>query len=150
MNFHIRPAGAGDITAINALVAAAFRKYVECIARKPEPMLTDYGKAIEEHQVWIAEIDGNRVGLLELVSQTDYLLIAAIAVSPDCQGAGLGKRLMAFAEAEAKRQGFSEVRLYTNERLTANLSFYARLGYRETHREPLPGGTRLVYMSKAV
>jgi hypothetical protein len=44
---------------------------------------------------------------------------------------------MAFAESEALRQGFSSLRLYTNEKMTENIAFYGRVGYRETGREIL-------------
>ncbi len=56
---------------------------------------------------------------------------------------------MSFVAAEAKRQGYGEVRLYTNERFTENLAFYVSLGYRETHHEPL-SDTDLVHMAELV
>ena len=87
--------------------------------------------------------------MLELVAQETSLLIQNVAVAPMQQRGGLGRRLMAFAEDEARRQGYAEVRLYTNEKFIASLGFYRSLGYRETHREPL-GGSELVHMVKAV
>jgi ribosomal protein S18 acetylase RimI-like enzyme len=72
-----------------------------------------------------------------------------IAVSPRCQGEGMGRQLMLFAEGEAKRQGYREIRLYTNERFTENIAIYARLGYRETRREQVPLGI-VVHMAKPV
>lgn len=145
----LRPAGLADIDAIEALVAAAFGNYVERIGRKPQPMLTDYRAALNEHQLWVLEQEEVPMAVLELVPRITYLLVATIAVSPPHQGSGVGRRLMAFAESEAKRQGCREVRLYTNERLTENLTFYARLGFHETHREPL-NGTSLVHMAKPI
>jgi hypothetical protein len=41
---------------------------------------------------------------------------ARIAVSPARQGLGLGRRLLAFAEAEALRRGYCEIRLYSIKR----------------------------------
>lgn len=34
----------------------------------------------------------------------------------------------------ARAQGLPELRLYTNEAMIENLDYYARRGYRETHR----------------
>ena len=53
------------------------------------------------------------------------------------------------AERDAVELGFSEVRLYTNEAMTENLSFYPRHGYRETGRA-VQDGFRRVYFSKTV
>ncbi|MBV9898154.1 MAG: GNAT family N-acetyltransferase, partial [Chloroflexi bacterium] len=55
------------------------------------------------------------------------------------QGRGLGKRLLEFAEGEAKRLGFSEVRLYTNALMTENRALYARVGYVEYERRDVDG-----------
>jgi hypothetical protein len=59
---------------------------------------------------------------------------------------------MSLAEEEARRLGLHKIRLYTNERLTENIAFYARLdnaedGRRphEEHRDPV-----LVFMSKSL
>lgn len=50
----------------------------------------------------------------------------------------MGRRLLAFAEAEAMRRGYSEVRLYTNVLMnvlmTENRRLYAAIGYEETGR----------------
>lgn len=144
----LRRAVPTDIEAIEELVTAAFSQYVDRIGRKPEPMLTDYRTAPMEHQLWVLASDYGLIAILELVSHATYLLIKTLAVTPLRQGTGLGRRLMTFAEAEAKRQGHSELRLYTNERLTENLRFYANLGYAARHREPVGGGTNLVHMVK--
>jgi GNAT superfamily N-acetyltransferase len=149
MSQNLRRANEADIAGIEALVSAAYGKYVERIGRKPKPMLTDYRSALANHQLWVLERDEVLVAVLELISAAAHVLIENVAVDPRCQGLGLGRQLMLFAESEAKRQGHHEIRLYTNERFTENLAIYATLGYRETHRELLHG-THLVHMSKPV
>jgi hypothetical protein len=42
----------------------------------------------------------------------------------------------------------TELRLFTGEHSHANLRLYRRLGYRETGRQPTPGGYDLVHLSK--
>jgi len=149
LNARLRIATEADVEAIERLVADAYGKYVERIGRKPRPMVADYHAAVVKNQFWLCEQKGAPIAVLELVAQESSLLVQNIAVSPTFQQAGLGRSLMRFAEAEARRQGYGEVRLYTNERLRENLKFYGSLGYRETHREAL-GGTELVHMMKAV
>ena len=143
----LRRARTEDAPAVTALVRSAYGKYVARISREPKPMTADYHAAIVTHQLWVLEEADALVAVLELIPSADHMLIENVAVEPARQGRGIGRRLMAFAEAEARRQGLSEMRLYTNDHFTENLALYARLGYRETDREPLKG-TALVHMAK--
>ncbi len=77
------------------------------------------------------------------------LLVWSVAVAPAAQGQGLGRALLAFAEAEARRRSCLTIRLFTNERFTEALALYRRLGYRETRREAYHGRT-LVHLQKAL
>jgi GNAT superfamily N-acetyltransferase len=52
--------------------------------------------------------------IIVLLPAPNYLLLDNIAVSPSRQGLGLGRQLLAFAEAEALRRGYREIRLYTH------------------------------------
>jgi ribosomal protein S18 acetylase RimI-like enzyme len=54
---------------------------------------------------------------------------------------------MAFAEQRARFLGLPEIRLYTHERMTANIAFYTRLGYDEVERRVEDGFAR-VFMRK--
>lgn len=144
----IRRAVRADSIALSALTAKAYAKFVDRIGRRPEPMKANYAKVIEAAQVWLAMEDEHCAGLLVLMPGADHLLIWSVAVDPRHQGRGLGRRLMALAEAEARRQGLGEIRLYTNELMTENIVFYERLGYQETERRPHADGGELVYLSK--
>jgi len=74
-------------------------------------------------------------------------LLDNIAVLPDCQGKGHVRALIAFAEAEARRRGWREIRLYTHALMTENIALYTRIGFAETHRVSEKGYDR-VYMTK--
>ena len=87
------------------------------------------------------------IGVIVLMSEEDSLLVENVAVSPAAQGNGYGRRLMEFAEQQARSRGLSRLTLYTNEIMTENLVIYSRLGYRETARRT-EGGYRRVYMEK--
>jgi ribosomal protein S18 acetylase RimI-like enzyme len=82
-----------------------------------------------------------------LLGKPDHLLLDNIAVRPDRQGAGLGRRLIAFAEADARRRGFAELRLYTHVTMVENIALYKRAGFFETGRGQDSGYDR-VFMSK--
>jgi ribosomal protein S18 acetylase RimI-like enzyme len=83
-----------------------------------------------------------------LIDQDGHLLLDNIAVAPEAQGEGLGKKLVAFAESEALRRGFTELRLYTNEKMTENLTLYPRLGFEETHRGRQAGYDRVFFRKR--
>jgi ribosomal protein S18 acetylase RimI-like enzyme len=97
--------------------------------------------------VWVIEEGTSIVGILVLLPRPDHLLLDNIAVAPSHQGFGFGRRLLAFAEAEATRRGYCEIRLYTHETMTENQRLYAAIGYEETGRGTEAGYER-VFMRK--
>lgn len=144
----LRLAGPADADAIRRLVHAAYAHYEPLLGRTPMPMLTDYDAAVRDHQVWVVDSpDGALVGVLELVDRGDHLWIDNVAVDPAWQGRGLGRRLLTFADHEARRRNLPRLGLLTNELYVANIAMYERYGYRETHREPHLG-TDLVHFRK--
>ena len=85
--------------------------------------------------------------IIVLLPALNYLLLDDIAVSPNRQGVGLGRRLLAFAETEALRRGYREIRLYTHQTMVENQRLYASIGYQETGRGTEAGYDR-VFMRK--
>ena len=143
----LRRAGDADAQGIRDLVAAAYGKYGPLIGRTPVPMLVDYTVAVREHDIWVLDAGAEIAGVIELVPRDDHLWIENVAVAPSRQGRGLGRSLLAHAEAEARRLGLPQLGLLTNERYEANIAMYTRHGFRETHREPYQG-TDLVHFRK--
>ena len=147
----LRRAGPGDVAALTDLKRRAYAKYVARIGAEPQPMVADYAAMLDDHDLWLIDRpDGpGLLAALVLRPEPASLLVWSIAVAPDAQGRGLGRALLAFAEAEAARQGCPAIRLFTNERFTENLALYRKLGYRETGRETYHGRT-LVHLQKSL
>lgn len=145
----IRAAAVVEAEEVREVVHAAYAHYVARIGKPPGPMLDDYARRIADRRAWVLEDAGRIVGVLVLEEQTDALLLDNVAVRPEAQGAGHGRALMAFAEAEARRRGFAEIRLYTHALMTENQALYRRLGYAEIGRVTEKGFDR-VYMAKAL
>ena len=143
----IRPAREGEGEVLRAIARAAYEPYVERIGTEPWPMLEDYGALVAAGEVWVAENEGV-VGYVVLKEQPDHLLLDNVAVSPERQGTGVGRRLMAYAEEHARENGFEEIRLYTNEAMTENLALYPRLGYVETGRETFQVWRRVLFSKR--
>ena len=143
----MRPATAADARGIAACVNAAYQHYVMRMGKRPGPMLEDYDEIVRRHRVFVLEDEGAVIAALVLVIEPDRALLDNVAVLPQFQGRGLGRQLIAHAEAEARRLGFSAIELYTHELMRENLALYARLGYQEFARKTEKGYNR-VYMRK--
>ena len=139
-----------DASAVRELTRAAYAKWVPLIGREPKPMTADYEHAVRAHMIDLYEREGELLGLVEMIPQSDHLLIENIAVQPGQQGKGLGDILLKHAEDCARTLGLSETRLYTNAMFAANLAFYARRGYVEFRREMLAPGAVAVHVRKPI
>jgi GNAT superfamily N-acetyltransferase len=143
----IRRARPEEAEAVAAIVDAVYRHYIPRIGKKPGPMLDDYTKRTAAGDVWVL-VDGGAInGILVLEETSDGFLLDNIAVVPERQGKGDGRALLEFAEAEATRRGWKEIRLYTHVLMTENIALYQRIGYVEAGRVTEKGFDR-VYMMK--
>ena len=125
----IRAATAADVSVIGQIVEQAYRHYIPRVGKPPGPMLDDYAARVLEGVVWVIAEGSAVAGIIVLLPRPEYLLLDNIAVAPARQGSGLGRRLLAFAEAEAVRRGYREIRLYTHRTMTENQRLYAAIGY---------------------
>src|SRR5438552_3464738 len=130
----IRAATAADVPAIADIVDQAYRHYIARMGMPPGPMLDDYAARVSEGVVWVIEEGAAIAGIIVLLPTTNYLLLDNIAVSPARQGLGLGRQLLAFAEAEALRCGYREIRPYTHQTMVEGQRLHASIGYEETGR----------------
>jgi ribosomal protein S18 acetylase RimI-like enzyme len=145
--FRIRSATAADAPAIAEIVDQAYRHYITRMGKPPGPMLDDYAARVSEGVVWVLEEGAVIAAIIVLLPALDYLFLDNIAVSPARQGLGLGRQLLAFAEAEALRRGYHEIRLYTHQTMVENQRLYTSIGYEETGRGTEAGYDR-VFMRK--
>ncbi len=108
-------------------------------------MAADYHAAVASSRVWVIEADSEIAGVVVNQVHQDHLLIDTVAVDPSAQGHGYGALLLARAEDDARELGLPQVRLYTNQAMTENQTFYPRLGYVETARGRQDGYDRVFY-----
>ena len=145
----VRPATMADVEAVTAITAAAYRKYIPRMGRQPRPMTDDYSQIFASQPVWVADLGQRPIAVLVLMPEPAAMLIYSVAVHPDYQKRGLGRRLLTLAEEQALAAGYQQIRLYTNEHMVENIALYLQLGYQETGREPV-SGTNIVHMVKAL
>jgi ribosomal protein S18 acetylase RimI-like enzyme len=124
----LRRAGPDDRDAVVVLQHAAYAPNRALLGREPLPLLADYEQIFRDYEVWLAE-RGGLVGALILEPQQEDLLIWSIATDPERQTNGLGRAMLAAAEARARQLGLGTMRLYTGATLQHLIDWYGRHGY---------------------
>ncbi|MEP1768534.1 MAG: GNAT family N-acetyltransferase [Sulfitobacter sp.] len=142
----IRQAQAKDISDIQSCAEEAYAQYVAAIGKKPAPMVADFVPLIaaKHVHVFVDKVD-SLLGFVVFFPKADHMFLENVALRQDATGKGVGKQLIGYCETQAKQAGLGRVRLYTNEKMTANLSLYPHLGYRETHRKKEDGFNRVFF-----
>jgi len=128
MEYSIRRARAGDVRAIAALVSAN----VESRRLLGKADVTLYE---DVQEFWVAQREqGGAVagcGALHVMWE-DLAEIRTVAVHPDCQGHGIGHRLVAALLDSARELGVARVFV-----LTFAVGFFARHGFEEIDGAPV-------------
>src|SRR5688500_17239939 len=106
VKYSLRSAITEDAPNVTALVNAAYGHYEQQIGMVPRTMTDDYTEVINNYRVTVAESGQIMVGVIVLTVTDEGFLIDNVAVDPSYRGKGVGKTLLAFAEAEARRAGF--------------------------------------------
>jgi ribosomal protein S18 acetylase RimI-like enzyme len=121
-NITIRPASRGDEEFVHDLASRVFSAYSHDPRRSIESILAERGA-----ETLVAELDSVRVGFVVLQYERldrDFgpwvrptaARINAIAVRPDAQGRGVGRRLLKSAEKAARARSSLSLSLATGER----------------------------------
>lgn len=85
-------------------------------------------KALNE--IGYVALDGNKIaGCVFCRAEPDSLYIGKLAVLPETQGKGIGKRLLTYAEAEARKRGLAILRLETRIELVDNHATFTAWGF---------------------
>lgn len=127
----LRRATPDDVAGLTAVLTAAYAPFQPLGL---PPVTEGIGEDIRDHNVWVAEVDGQvRGGIVVVLG--GHAHIANLAVHPDASGHGIGTALIDQAVAAAEAAGHANVRLATHAGMAATQAFYRRLGWEETGRE---------------
>jgi GNAT superfamily N-acetyltransferase len=96
-----------------------------------------------DEMAFIAKDGRSLVGCIFLKLEPGCLYVGKLAVAPDRQGKGIGRRLLDVAEALAWEHGMPALRLETCIELVANHAGFARWGFQKTGENSHPGFARI-------
>lgn len=126
-----------------AIVSILARETMFGVRDSADPAdLPDYERAFEaiaadpRATLYVARLDGRVVGTFQLVFFRALLrhgmLLAhaeAVQVDPEVRGRGVGRAMMDFAIAEARRRGAGSLQLASNKQRLDAHRFYERAGF---------------------
>jgi DNA-binding MarR family transcriptional regulator/GNAT superfamily N-acetyltransferase len=85
----------------------------------------------KKERAWIAEKDGENVGFVMLIRQSDEVAkLRMLLVDPKARGLGLGKRLVEECIRFARQRGYRKLTLWTNDVLVTAIHIYKQCGFR--------------------
>lgn len=143
----IRKATASDLTAIKELTEACANHMQEKDIfqwNEHYPSLERLQEDIKKEELYVLEENNVIEGIIVLTPGMDHEYIPIEWLTPNCNnlyvhrlatnpqewGSGNGRKLMDFAEAFAKEQGYVSVRLDTFSKNERNQRFYETRGYK--------------------
>ena len=146
-SFKIRRGRLRELRAIRHLVDTVYRPLNESLSLVGAPQPRLWWQVLDR-RLWVLEDRKALAGLINLHDNSVHLIVSLVTVRPDSRRRGIGRALIAFAEAEAKRRGLIGLLLHTPEKLVTAVEFYRRLAFSEVGRENVHGQTFVVFAKR--
>jgi ribosomal protein S18 acetylase RimI-like enzyme len=146
----IAPAAFEDVEAILALQKLAYRSeaaiYDDYTIQPLVQTLEEIQEEFHTH-LFLKATEGDRVvGSVRAREADGACHIGKLIVHPDCQGQGIGTRLM--REVEGRFDHVARFELFTGHQSARNLYLYDKLGYRAFKTVPVSDAVSIVYLEK--
>lgn len=149
----IRLSKADDLQYLADVERSAAKKFTLFFQDNPShPSMCqgDWDDAILEHEIlvdaygnktlWVVEDKGKVVGFLAATVVDEMLHIEELSVSFDCQGQGMGKKLVVHVIEEANDKKYVGLSLTTDKTIPWNKPFYQKMNFEEVDLENCPDG----------
>lgn len=129
----VRPARPEDVERLKRILRAAYSPFLEDLGDAPPPLMQDVAADIAAGDCLVAA--NPPLGFAIVRTSPGKAHLENLAVDPAAQRGGIGRALVAAAEAQALAAGAKRLTLATHPAMTATRGFYAHLGYNETATE---------------
>lgn len=135
MHYRLIPATPADLPWLEALRRAVYQDlFLATWGRWDEARhLRHCAECWEHGNIYTVELDGERVGMIQLHEYADRLEVGEIQIQPTHQGRGIGSRLLRDIQARAHAQGL-KVSLATGLKNLRAVRLYERLGFQHAYQ----------------
>ncbi len=141
-NISLREATEVDIPELVRVIRAGFEQYRGQLdppsGAHAETIDTLRGK-FRKMKAVVAIADQQIVGCVLYELEHDYIYLGRLAVVPDYRRLGIGRKLVAWVESQARKLAYPRVRLAVRIVLKDNQSYFQNLGYRVVSLGSHPG-----------
>ena len=138
----IRPARLDEAEAVVALIQRAFGEYRGKLRPESSALLETpetIRAAMKTGTILLAERAGRILGCVSVRRKDDCAYAGRLAVEPMERGIGVGRALLAAAEALARQMGADRLRVDVRLKLRDNRAFFRALGFVEGAERCHPG-----------
>jgi len=130
-----RQAVPSDLDFVSERIQAACGPPAAEVGVRLAPLDADYFAAIARSEVYLSvDPSGALDGLILFHTEPPVMHLDNVAVPLNSHGKGIGSKLIAFCESEARRMGMTSIELYTDQKLLRNIAIYTLLGFVVTSR----------------
>ncbi len=131
-----REASSADIEALLGLYELLEFKPAQSLSLEAARVRFERYQEYPNYQIYVAELGEAIVGTFALIivdsvahSGKPFAVVEDVVVSQDCQGRGIGKRMMEFAMCRCKEFGCYKLTLSSHLKRQKAHSFYESLGF---------------------
>ena len=108
-------------------------------------MVADFAEHLRQNELELITFEDAPVGYVVSWLSDGVLFVDNIAITAHMRGQGLARTVFDQLSERGRASSANAIELYTNEKMTANLALYPKLGFEEFDRRSEDGFARVYF-----